>query len=168
VDEGIAPSIERVYLLTWTVGRSSPTTHQEDEVNALTIRDCRPQDVPAILTLWQQAGATPSVTDTAEDLHRALGTAIVLVAESDGALVGSVIGAFDGWRGNIYRLAVHPRFRRQGIARRLVAEVENRLAQQGGKRISIVVEKDHPWAIGFWEAAGYELNHRLVRFTQNL
>jgi hypothetical protein len=28
-----------------------------------------------------------------------------LVAEIDGRLVGSIIGAFDGWRGNIRRLA---------------------------------------------------------------
>ena len=51
----------------------------------------------------------------------------VLVAEVDVRVVGSIVGGFDGWRGNIYRLAVHPRFRRRGVARALVVEIESRL-----------------------------------------
>jgi ribosomal protein S18 acetylase RimI-like enzyme len=43
----------------------------------------------------------------------------LLVAEIDDKIVGSIIATFDGWRGIIYRLAVHPNVRRQGIARRL-------------------------------------------------
>ena len=80
------------------------------------IRDCQPAETEAVLALWRQAEATVSPTDTVEDLHRAItaSPAVVLVAEAQGQLVGSVIGSFDGWRGNIYRLAVHPDFRRQG------------------------------------------------------
>jgi ribosomal protein S18 acetylase RimI-like enzyme len=61
--------------------------------------------------------------------------------------VGSIIGTFNGWRGNIYRLVVHPRCRRQAIAQKLVGEVEKRLSCQGTKRITALVEKDHP---GLW------------------
>ena len=118
---------------------------------SLSIRDCQLHDVEAILELWRQAEATPGVTDTAEDLRRAVaeGPVVVLVAEVQGRVVGSIIGTFDGWRGNIYRLAVHPDHRRQGVARALVAEVEKRLAQQGANRITALVEKEHPWAMTF-------------------
>jgi hypothetical protein len=34
--------------------------------------------------------------------------ASLLVATIDNQIVGSVIGGWDGWRGNIYRLAVTP------------------------------------------------------------
>lgn len=134
------------------------------------IRDCRPEQVEAVLELWRQAGATPSITDTEEDLRRALrvGSTCVLVAEADGQVVGSVIGTFDGWRGNIYRLAVHPDYRRRGLARALVAEVEQRLADQGARRITALLEKEHLWATGFWEAVGYQLDQRMVRFAHNL
>jgi ribosomal protein S18 acetylase RimI-like enzyme len=89
------------------------------------------------------------------------------VAEVGGQVVGSVIGTFDGWRGNIYRLAVHPDHRRQGIARALVAEVEKMLVEQGARRITALVEKDHPWSMNFWEAVGYRVDERIVRRVRN-
>jgi purine-nucleoside phosphorylase/ribosomal protein S18 acetylase RimI-like enzyme len=134
------------------------------------IRDCRPEDVEAVLTLWKEAETTISPTDTAANLGRAIteSTAAVLVAEREGRLVGCAIGSFDGWRGNIYRLAVHPAFRRQGIARTLVAEIERRLAGQGARRMTALVLKDHPWATGFWEVVGYGVDQRMARFVRNL
>jgi ribosomal protein S18 acetylase RimI-like enzyme len=142
----------------------------EMATDRLSIRACRPEEIEGVLELWRQADATPSVTDTADDLRRAVAAspAHVLVAEGGGRVLGSIIGTFDGWRGNLYRLAVHPDCRRQGIARALVAEVEKRLIQQGAKRITALVEKDHPWAMAFWEAVGYRVDERIVRRVRNL
>lgn len=134
------------------------------------IRDCRLEEADGVLELWRQAEATPSVTDNADDLLRVVSEskANVLVAEVDGRIVGSIIGTFDGWRGNIYRLAVHPKYWRRGIARALVGEVEKRLLQQGSRRITALVEKDHPWAKHFWEAVGFGLDSRIVRHVRSL
>jgi ribosomal protein S18 acetylase RimI-like enzyme len=138
----------------------------ETTVGSLSIRACRLEDIELVLGLWRQADATPSMTDTADDLQRAI--AHVLVAEVGGRVIGSIIGTFDGWRGNIYRLAVHPNYRRQGVARALVAEVEMRLTQQGAKRITALVEKDQPRAMSFWEAVGYRVDERIVRRVRTL
>jgi len=64
-----------------------------------------------------------------------------------------VIAGFDGWRGNLYRLAVLPSHRRRGIASALVREAESVLFAMGAQRITALVEGDHPWAVGFWDAA---------------
>ena len=144
-------------------GMSDPT--QDTPV----IRRCRPEEAEAVLALWRESGATVSSTDTVEDLRRALDSpACVLVAESGGRLVGSVIGSFDGWRANLYRLVVRPECRRRGIARALVEEVTRCLARQGARRVGALVEKDQPLAMGFWAGVGYGLDARMVRFVRNL
>jgi ribosomal protein S18 acetylase RimI-like enzyme len=139
-------------------------------MSAFVLRECRSADVGSVLDLWRQADATPSVTDNPDDLRRAVAEsqAHVLVAEAEGRIVGSIIGTFDGWRGNIYRLAVHPATRRRGIGRALVAEVEKRLARQGARRITALVEKDHAWATAFWQAVGYDRDGRIARHVRSL
>ena len=108
---------------------------------AVVIRPCRPDESEALLDLWQHADASPSPTDTPEQVGEVVRdpAATVLVAVDRDLLVGSIIGAWDGWRGNIYRLAVLPSYRRRGIGRALVTAVEERLAERGARRISALV-----------------------------
>ncbi|HIM37810.1 MAG TPA: GNAT family N-acetyltransferase [Dehalococcoidia bacterium] len=70
--------------------------------------------------MWRKAEATVGIADTIEDIRVVTNhsASVVLVAEQHHRIVGSVIGTFDGWRGKIYRLAVDPDYRRQGLARK--------------------------------------------------
>src|SRR5439155_128440 len=109
----------------------------------IVIRPCRVAECRAVLALWQRAGAIPSPTDTLVELEQLIahqGDGL-LVAVEDGVIVGSVIGGWDGWRGNIYRLAVAPEARRHGLARRLVDDAVRVLRARGAHRISALVER---------------------------
>jgi len=125
-----------------------------------------------VLELWARAGASPTPTHTPDVLAQLLEStqSVLLLAEIDGGLAGTVIGGWDGWRGNIYRLAVVPEYRRRGVASALMREVDAALAAMGARRITALVERDHPWAVGFWNAlerAGYRYDPTMTRYVKN-
>jgi ribosomal protein S18 acetylase RimI-like enzyme len=57
--------------------------------------------------------------DSVEQVRRVIEhpSALLVVAESSRELLGTLIGTYDGWRGNMYRLVVRPDRRREGIGR---------------------------------------------------
>ena len=150
---------------------------------SITIRPCTEVECGPVLDLWHRAQVTPSVTDTLAAITRIVRDdfALLLVAEAVVAgasapgkrrrtLVGTVIAGWDGWRGNIHRLAVAPEFRRLGIARLLVSEAERRLAERGAVRVNAWVEEDHAGALAFWKAMekeGYQVHPHLRRYTKD-
>ncbi|PYN72465.1 MAG: GNAT family N-acetyltransferase [Candidatus Rokuibacteriota bacterium] len=139
----------------------------------IVIRPCRVAECPAVLALWQRAGAIPSPTDTLVELEQLIahqGDGL-LVAVEDGVIVGSVIGGWDGWRGNIYRLAVAPEARRHGLARRLVDDAVRVLRARGAHRISALVERHEAHAVGFWDSLtdqGWRRDERMLRYIKNV
>ena len=138
----------------------------------IVIRSCRIAECPAVLALWQRAGAIPSPTDSLAELEQLIAHQDdgLLVAVEDGAVVGSVIGGWDGWRGNIYRLAVAPEARRHGLARRLVDEAVRVLRARGARRFSALVERHEAHAVGFWDSLtdrGWRRDERMLRYIKN-
>jgi ribosomal protein S18 acetylase RimI-like enzyme len=136
-----------------------------------TIRHAREHEVEQVLALWDAAGSAETVTDTREGVFGLLDADpdALLVVESDtGEILGSLIAAWDGWRGSFYRLAVHPVRRRQGIATALLREGERRLLACGAARFTAIVTDDDPDAMGFWTAIGYERQQSRARFVRNV
>jgi GNAT superfamily N-acetyltransferase len=68
----------------------------------------------------------------------------------------------------MYRLAVDPEYRRQGIASRLVEAVETRLRALGAERITSLVFVQEPGAADFWQRAGYRPDPATERYTRDL
>lgn len=135
-----------------------------------TIRAALEDDIDAVLDLWNLAEGPSSVTDTSAGLRVLLATdsQALMLAEHSSELVGSLIAAWDGWRGSFYRLAVHPAYRRRGIATVLVREGERRLRAHGAVRFTAIVDQDDQAATGFWQAVGYTVQPDRTRFILNV
>jgi ribosomal protein S18 acetylase RimI-like enzyme len=136
-----------------------------------TIRSAVAADLPAVLELWSRARSGGASTPDDEASLRALldrDPEALVVAERAGKLIGTLIAGWDGWRGNMYRLAVAPEHRRQGVAARLIAEGERRLRAAGGRRVTALVWREDARASAAWAAAGYEDDRGVARFVRNL
>jgi ribosomal protein S18 acetylase RimI-like enzyme len=135
------------------------------------VRAARPAEAFEILDLWQGARSTHATTpDRIEDVHRLLAETpgSLLVAGAAGALVGVLIAAWDGWRGNMYRLAVLREHRRRGVGLALVRAGEEHLRRQGAHRITALVGYEDETASAFWESAGYPRDRQIGRRVRNL
>jgi ribosomal protein S18 acetylase RimI-like enzyme len=127
--------------------------------------------VAAVLDLWAQArSGHASTSDRLDDVERLVADspAALLVAERDGEVLGALIAAWDGWRGNMYRLAVRDRHRREGIGLALTRAGEDYLRRCGARRVTALVAFDDEDAGGFWESAGYPQDREIGRRVRNL
>lgn len=122
------------------------------------MRGARPGDAAALAVLWDAAGLHPGRIPIAEQLDEVLrhGTDLALVAPGrDGALIGSLLGAFDGRRGWVNRLAVHPARQGQGVGGALLDAFEARLRHRGCRKVNLLVRADNADVTRFYAAQGF-------------
>ncbi len=126
----------------------------------ITIRSMTLEDYSAVLDLWQTGGLTPRPhgRDSREAIRWQLelfGDSY-LVAEHAGNVVGVLLGTHERRKGWLNRLAVHPDYRRRGIARRLSEAAESALFAQGVHIVSALVEEHNDASRELCRRLGYE------------
>jgi ribosomal protein S18 acetylase RimI-like enzyme len=133
-----------------------------------SIRPATVADVRATLELWREGDAEPSHTDDEASLTQLIAhdPASLLLADYGGQVVGSVIAAWDGWRGSIYRLVVAPDLRHRGLGYRLLTDAEAHLREAGAVRFQAIVVETDAQAVGFWGASGWERQVERLRYVK--
>ncbi|EFF89846.1 acetyltransferase [Streptomyces sp. e14] len=136
----------------------------------LRIRPATADDIDAVLAFWRTAAEGTSISDDRDGVARLVtrDPDALLLAEHTGELVGTVIAGFDGWRCHLYRLAVRPGRRRQGIGTALLAAAEERFARHGGRRGDAMVLTGNERAHHAWRAAGYAPEEHWRRWVKPL
>ncbi|MEA3459933.1 MAG: GNAT family N-acetyltransferase [Chloroflexota bacterium] len=132
---------------------------------AASVRQATPADIPAIVTLINEADKVyrtiipperwrePFMTE--DRLQAEWSKREYLVAEADSEIASAV--AWQAMEPAIYlgRLFVYPHRQRQGIGHALLEAVEGRTRKVGGEIISLIVNPKATWAVRFYEKYDY-------------
>ena len=89
-------------------------------------------------------------------------------AEADGGMIGAILVGSDGRRGYIYHTAVHPKYRRQGVAKRLVDAAMSALRDMGIHKAALVVFGRNEAGNAFWEKMGFTVREDIVYRNKTL
>jgi ribosomal protein S18 acetylase RimI-like enzyme len=140
-------------------------------MSELILRAAERGEIPSVLAFWQVAAENDSrPADTAEAVEALLSRdpeALILAVDGD-RIVGSIIAGWDGWRCHLYRLAVAPWRRREGIGGLLIDAAEERIRAFGGTRIDAMVLDENPAAHAIWAAHGYHRQPDWSRWVKPL
>ncbi|WP_456283436.1 GNAT family acetyltransferase [Microbacterium sp. JZ70] len=122
---------------------------------SIAIRPLVDADVEPVVALWTAAGLTRPWNDPRKDIRRAreVWPELLLVADDDGAVVGTVMAGYDGHRGWLSYLASARRG--EGIGRALVAEAERRLLALGCPKVMLMVRAENRGVIDYYAELEY-------------
>lgn len=118
----------------------------------------------AVIALWETvfgyetAHNTPSL---AIDKKLAVADELFFVAVRDEEVIGTVMGGYDGHRGWLYSVAVHPAHRREGLGAKLVRHAEDALIARGCMKINLQIISANASVAAFYEALGYSIEPRI-------
>ena len=123
----------------------------------MTLRPFNKFDGDAVVSLWHDCGLVVPQNDPHKDIDRKLEAQpeLFIVGEFSGRIIGSCMAGYEGHRGWINYLAVHPDFRRQGYATKLMREAERLLRRAGCPKINLQVRATNASVIDFYESLGF-------------
>ncbi|WP_334074920.1 MULTISPECIES: GNAT family N-acetyltransferase [Paenibacillus] len=134
----------------------------------MRIRSFQLSDVNQVMELLQVALMEDCYEDTKRAFARQLSwdSDLIMIAEVDGEIVGTLIGTIDQNTGFIYRTAVHPDYRRQGVGKNLVTAMEQKFQQRNVRQIMIAGDPHNKAIAPLYEAMGYGASKFLEAFQK--
>ncbi len=122
-----------------------------------------------VIELWKNCSLTSPQNNPYKDIERKLKVDpdLFLVGKIDEKIVATVMGGYEGHRGWINYLAVHPNYQKRGFGKDIMNEIENRLIAKGCPKINLQVRETNLDVIKFYESIGFTNDH-VVSFGKRL
>lgn len=131
----------------------------------MKIRKMITEDYEKVYQLWMSCTGMGlnNLDDSKEGIEKFLkrNPDTCFVAE-DHEIIGVILAGNDGRRGYIYHTAVHPDYRKKGIAVSLVDHVEKAMTELGIYKVALVVFDRNDTGNMFWEKQGFTTREDLI------
>lgn len=126
----------------------------------MEIRPFQIRDEELVVQLWIDCGLVVPWNDPHRDIQRKLQVQpeMFLVACLEDQIIGTVMAGYDGHRGWINFLAVHPQHQRTGLATRMMDEAEALLRAAGCPKINLQVRSTNAGVIEFYKRMGFTVD----------
>ena len=134
------------------------------------IRPFKLKDKESVVELWKICRLTRPWNNPEKDIERKLNvqSEMFLVLEIEGSIIGSVMAAYDGHRGVINYLAVHPGYQKKGYGKILMTHVEQELLNKGCPKINLLVRSDNLNVKRFYKGLHYDEQDDVKVFGKRL
>ena len=136
----------------------------------MNIREMVEEDYDQVYQLWLSCAGMGlnDLDDSKEGIARFLqrNPQTCLVAVENQTIIGAILVGSDGRRAYIYHTAVHPNYRRRGIARQLVETVLTVLDDLKIHKVALVVFKRNTEGNQFWERLGFSVREDRIYRNQ--
>lgn len=130
----------------------------------VSIRTYRAEDRASVIGLWEQVFTDQAAHNTPSrviDAKLAVDDLLFMAIDSTGRLRGTAMAGYDGHRGWLYSVAVHPDQRHRGIGRQLVRYALRALAERGCAKVNLQIRADNIEVQAFYEALGFQREERI-------
>ncbi len=123
----------------------------------MEIRKFKESDRENVIKLWEVCGLTRPWNDPNQDIDRKLQfqPELFFVEIDNLNVVASAMAGYDGHRGSVFYLAVHPNFQNKGYGQILMHYIEQTLIYIGCPKLNIVVRSSNDKVLDFYNKIGY-------------
>ena len=121
------------------------------------VRPFNTKDQEEVIELWEICRLTRPWNNPEKDIQRKLNvqSELFLVLEIQNSIVGSVMAAYDGHRGIVNYLAVHPSYQKKGYGKIIMTYVEKEFLNRGCPKINLLIRSDNLGVKKFYDSLNY-------------
>jgi len=123
----------------------------------IVIRKFNSDDKEEVIKIWDLCGLIFPGNDPEKDieLKTKFQPELFFVAEIDGIITGTVMTGYDGHRGWLNYLGVHPDYRGSGCGRKLVEFSVKKLKELDCPKLNLQVRNSNTGVINFYVKLGF-------------